>query len=617
MSAAENAANWSTWSPVGDVEYRLVAVDLFCGGGGFTTGFVRAVVDRFRETIAAETGLAPDDVAREHGRVQRWLGENVYLVGVNHCDDAVETFRANHPWARCLNARVQAVFPPDAVTVETAAGEERTLPVDVVIAGPSCVPWSKAKGGMASDDQDRMSPEHVKRWLYLLRPQQFILENVPGFENWGPLYRDDDGELRMRKDGSMFEDWRTSLETMGYSVAYRKLVAADYGDPQTRRRLFVQGRLEYEPRFPEPTHSADGAGDTEPHRTAAEAIDEMNVGESLWMKPHPLKWKTMRRIAQGIREFCHDRLDPYADALDWIGRVEPGDDVDAADFQNPVDMREAAVPVEEAAEAAQERDEPFLVEGPVYAGPVCGEPVGDDVTALCVPQVMGGHGGATPRDATETPVSTVTAGGCIHYVDPEVLVLPRNGRARDEYSNPAYDPSTKPLHTVTAQNHDGRKFDACLVPLYSERDGQAPRTRDTDRPLMTVPASKSPAGVSQPFLVKYYGNSDVEPLDEPVDTVTTRDTFALCVPECYPWGLDVHYRMLQPRELARAQGFPDSYEFTPETKKSKTKLIGNAVPVGLAESLISSLLAPTDAPTLNQYAAEPPQPAADPTEGDD
>jgi DNA (cytosine-5)-methyltransferase 1 len=47
--------------------------------------------------------------------------------------------------------------------------------------------------------------------------------------------------------------------------------------------------------------------------------------------------------------------------------------------------------------------------------------------------------------------------------------------------------------------------------------------------------------------------------------------------------------MLQPRELAGAQGFPDDYQFT-GTKTDQVKQIGNAVPCGLARALVEAVL---------------------------
>jgi len=74
--------------------------------------------------------------------------------------------------------------------------------------------------------------------------------------------------------------------------------------------------------------------------------------------------------------------------------------------------------------------------------------------------------------------------------------------------------------------------------------------------------------------------------------VTSKDRFALCTPELHPWGLDIRFRMLQPRELKRAQGFPDDYEIR-GTKTDTTRQIGNAVPVNLAQNLVESLLGET------------------------
>lgn len=595
-------------------DFNLVITDLFCGGGGFTTGLIYAVVERNREVIAAEKGLDPEDVHPQHELVQEWLEHNVCLVAINHWDPAVETMRANHPWARVLNAKVQAVHPPDAVTV-MIDGEETVLRVDVLIAGPSCVPWSKAKGGMASDDQLRMSPRHVAWWLDLLKPKHFLLENVEGFLKWGPMRYGEDGEPNgMIKDGSMFRIWKETLEAMGYTVEYGKFVAADYGDPQSRKRLFVMGRLDYQPSFPEPTHGPEA---DQPHRPASEIIDWSDPGRSIWTRDrdHPRvhtgpKFKTMRRVAEGLRRFSDDRIVPYADALDSIGRVNPEkDDEDPADFRTVAELREDVVPIEEAADAAAERDEPFLVKGPVP------EIVADGAEeperhGLCVPYLLGQNGGSVARDVTDRPCPTVATGGAISLIEPEPLILPRNGFQRDYYSNGAYPADEEPLHTVTAQNVDGHLVSPYLVPFYSERDGQAPRTHDVDDPLPTVPASEIKQGVVRPFLISYYGNSTATDVEDPVPTVTTRDRHALIVPEAFPWGLDLRFRLLKPSELKQAQGFPEDYELAAETKEKKTKLIGNAVPVDMAKSMSHSLLEPTEQPTLNRFG-ETPQPAVE------
>ena len=557
--------------------FRLVIVDLFCGGGGFSTGMVRAIVRHYRETIAAETGLAVSKVTFDHPAVHEWLGENVCLIGVNHWDAAVETFQANHPWARVLNANVHTLHPPAAVTVEID-GESVTLKVDILIGGPSCIPWSKANNGMAKDGQLRMSPRKVADWIELLRPTQFLVENVEGLQKWGPMYCED-GEMKMEKDGSMFEDWIETLERLGYAVDYDTFYASDYGDAQSRKRLFVMGRLNYEPEWPTPTHSPDGTGDTKPYRTAETILDTEDLGMSIWTRDrdHPrvhstLKYTTMHRIADGVRRHCDDRLEPFADALDSIGRVANSDDVDADDYTDVEDLRAGAVHVSEAIEAVENRDEPFLVYGDVEEPP--GEV--DERYGLCVPYVLGQHSGSVPRDATERPCMSVATGGAISYIEPQTFVLPRNGRYRDEFSNAAYEPSEQPAHTVTAKNHDGH-----VVTAHARR-----------------------------FTVQYNGNSTSTPTDVPLKTVRTKERHALIVPEALPWGLDVRFRLLKPEEVARAQGFPEGYEFAADTKEDHRKLIGNAVPVNLAESFCRSLLEPTSAPTLNKFTDEGPQPVS-------
>jgi DNA (cytosine-5)-methyltransferase 1 len=53
--------------------------------------------------------------------------------------------------------------------------------------------------------------------------------------------------------------------------------------------------------------------------------------------------------------------------------------------------------------------------------------------------------------------------------------------------------------------------------------------------------------------------------------------------------MDIHFRMLQPHELAAAMGFPKTYHFV-GNREQKVKQIGNAVAVGLARALCSTIL---------------------------
>jgi DNA (cytosine-5)-methyltransferase 1 len=213
--------------------------------------------------------------------------------------------------------------------------------------------------------------------------------------------------------------------------------------------------------------------------------------------------------------------------------------------------------------------------------------------------------------------------------------MPKNFACRGLHSNPLYPTGERPLHTVTADPR-AKLVSTHLTPMYNATGGQRPRTRSLDRPLMTVTANKpAPAMLTSPSLLRWsHGGATLDvadpmptiatekggvfslsqpvvrpfiddyegpakPVTDGLGTVTGRDRFALVVPELWPWGLDVRYRMLQPSELKQAQGFPEGYEIT-GTKTDRTKQIGNAVPVHMAKNLCKHVLT-SDDPSLASY----------------
>jgi DNA (cytosine-5)-methyltransferase 1 len=577
------------------------AVDLFCGAGGLSWALVEALQD-----VAIDADQPTEAV----------LEDVIDLVGVNHWEQAIETHAANHPWARHFHDDIQTVNPREVF-------DEPDPDVKILSGGIECTHWSTARGGKPVDDQKRMPAWDFLTWVQKLRPENVLVENVPEFESWGPI--DEDGQPT--RNGNTFDRWVDGLHSMGYSVDWQVLNAADYGDATSRKRLFVMATREGTPSFPEPTHSEHGAGDTDEWRSAAEIIDWSDPGGSIWTRDlgdgrkRPLKNSTMQRIAEGIRRHCSDRLQVFADILEEIGR----EDVKR--------LREHPVPAEYAGVAADVLDGPFLVAHngsletaagesflPKYYGTSTARPVDapvDTVTsggqkyALASPYLLRQQSGGVPAHV-DGAVPTVSAAGAIGKVEPRPLVMPRNGARRGLHSNPLYPPEERPLHTVTARNTDGYVVGSSLV-----RYSHGGASLSVDDPMPTIATEKggvfalstpslwtllspSPAQtlpVVEPFIDDYEGPA--ASLEEPLGTVTSKDRFALCVPELWPWGLDVRFRMLQPRELKRAQGFPDDYEIR-GTKTDTTRQIGNAVPVNLAQTLVESLLGET-LPALTDY----------------
>lgn len=563
-------------------EREIVAVDLFCGAGGFSEGLRQACEE---------------------------LDYGLREAAINHWEPAIATHETNHPDAHQYHSKVEQLHPPEVV--ERLTGEA-TPDVDLLVGGPECTHFSRARGDKPVSEQKRMSPWHILDWLEKLHVDAFVIENVPEIQDWGPV--DEDGQPV--RDGSIFDAWVNALNQLGYAVNWTQLVAADYGDPTTRERFFIIGRQAGSVTFPEPTHS-DADDELADYRTAAEIIDWSDLGGSIWTRDlddgrkTPPKNSTMRRIAEGLRRHCDDTLAPFAEVIEALGREEIRQ------------LREERiVPAEHATTVAEAVEEPFLVPvgGVSAATPWIqkhkkNSPSQDVETPLHTIHANGNHfalgtatthllrqqDGAHPIDVRESAVPTIaTRGGHAIATAETALIEPKNGRHRGIYSNPLYPAADRPIHTITADPR-AKLVTPYLCPLNNPGPRQRPRTRSTDRPLMTVLASKSPAALSTPLVRPFVDDYDgpAKAISQPLGTVTSRDRFALVVPELWPWGLDVRYRMLQPRELKQAQGFPADYEIS-GNKTDRTSQIGNAVPVNLAKALCKHVLTATD-PSLATF----------------
>lgn len=116
-------------------------------------------------------------------------------------------------------------------------------------------------------------------------------------------------------------------------------------------------------------------------------------------------------------------------------------------------------------------------------------------------------------------------------------------------------------------------------------------------PIQTITAGGTHFGEVRAFLVKYYGQGVGQTLERPLDTVTTNDRFGLVTIQGQRYQIaDIGLRMLQPKELYAAQGFPADYIFEHDdqgnaiTKKEQVAKCGNSVPPPFAEELVKANL---------------------------
>jgi DNA (cytosine-5)-methyltransferase 1 len=138
-----------------------------------------------------------------------------------------------------------------------------------------------------------------------------------------------------------------------------------------------------------------------------------------------------------------------------------------------------------------------------------------------------------------------------------------------------------PLPTVTAWDHNGLCA-AWLEKFYGTASGA-----DVREPLPTITSGGTHIAEMRAFLVKYFGACEHgQDCRDPLHTITSKDRFGLVTIRGAQYRIvDIGLRMLTPRELARAQGFPDSYILT-GTKTSQIARIGNSVCPDAAEAVV-------------------------------
>lgn len=149
-----------------------------------------------------------------------------------------------------------------------------------------------------------------------------------------------------------------------------------------------------------------------------------------------------------------------------------------------------------------------------------------------------------------------------------------------------------PLGTVVAGGGKHALVSAFLAKHYGGNYTGA--GIDLRSPMHTVTAVDHHALVSA-FLTKYYGTSTGQALNAPMHTVTSNHHFGLVTMKSQRYRIsDIGMRMLAPRELYRAQGFPDTYriDFTtngkPLTKGDQIRMCGNSVCPPIAAALVSA-----------------------------
>ena len=151
----------------------------------------------------------------------------------------------------------------------------------------------------------------------------------------------------------------------------------------------------------------------------------------------------------------------------------------------------------------------------------------------------------------------------------------------------------EPVHTITAKDHNS------LVVSHLSKMKNNCIGQELSEPIHTMTTVNQFAEV-RAFLTAFYGNEkDGNSIEEPLRTIPTRDRFGLVTVGQQQYQIvDIGFRMLQPVELFKAQGFPDSYVFEKGldehgneirlTKTEQTRMVGNSVCPQLSRALVEA-----------------------------
>ena len=536
-----------------------IVVDNFAGGGGASTGIEIAI------------GRSVD-------------------IAINHDPAAIAMHRANHPETRHYIEDVWKVDPVEACDGRAVA---------LAWFSPDCKHHSKAKGGKPVSKKIRGLAWVAVKWAKAVRPRVIMLENVEEFQDWGRL--DEKNRPDPRYKGETFRRFVCQLERLGYHVEYRILRACDYGAPTFRKRFFLIARCDGKKIiWPEPTHAAPDSievriGSKKPWVPVSDVLDFTLPCPSIFASSEeimrqygiravrPLSENTMRRIARGLMKFVVNNPNPFIVSVGHTGFAGDG-----RKYSIDEPLRTVVSKVEHCVCA------PVLMRNNENAvGSDAREPIGTITTGghhmLIAPSMIQYHSEqseAVRGQTVDKPIMTVDSSNRYGMVSAFISKFYGGGN-----TNPASS-ANDPVPTITTIDHNA-VCTAYITQFNHNCDGQL-----VDDPLNTMTAQSNHFGEVRAFLTKYYGNGEnAVSCDLPAPTITAKDRMALVTVRGQDYKIvDIGLRMLTPRELFNAQGFPNDYiidvdaDGNPYPKSEQVARCGNAVCPPIPTALVRANL---------------------------
>ena len=191
------------------MQARPTVIDLFCGAGGMSLGFVAAGFD----VVAA----ADSDPIH------------------------AETHTKNFPSCSTLCCNLSQTSGEE-LRERAGLGD---MPIDVVVGGPPCAGFSSIGRRQPMDPRNRLIMHYI-RLVSEIQPKYFVFENVEG--------------ILAARNAELFHDFKSSAYQAGYVIVepVRVLNASEFGVPQRRKRVIVLGHLK---KIPAPNYPVPNKAD--------------------------------------------------------------------------------------------------------------------------------------------------------------------------------------------------------------------------------------------------------------------------------------------------------------------------------------------------------------------
>ena len=600
-----------------------IIFDSFAGGGGASTGIEMAL------------GRSPD-------------------YAINHDADALALHAANHPETVHLSENVYKIDPLDHL---------RGKHIGLAWFSPDCKHFSKAKGGKPVSRNIRDLCWIIPGWIERIQQSGgkvdvVIMENVEEFKDYGPLIVTARGEVPdPERKGETFQKWCKALRKLGAKIEMRELRARDYGTPTIRKRLFIIMRFDGQKIvWPKPTHGAPSdpdviAGRKQPWPIVADCIDWsipcpsiFDTAEEIWQKygvraQRPLADASHARMARGLDRFVLKAKRPFLVNLTHGGRLE--------DIAEPARVITAA-----------HRGEKALVAPSIqrFNTGAVGVDMLDQMPTITANGYIKRPGGAAPLGLLAPVLTYAQQGGSNRPIDGQSHTITASDKDQNSVICAFMAQANNDSRRIGGVN-PGRPIDEAastitqtgshqqVVSAYIARQFGTSTGHPVNQPSGTIMADgQGKSQLVMPYLQSYYATGEGSREDEPMRTATVKPRHGhveavVAVPPFTEaqaararqvagfmrahglWDdrefvtlevdghtfviVDIGMRMLIPRELFNAQGFPPEYKiagyydasrvghnggpaWVPFSKTVQVSCVGNSVCPPVAKALVAA-----------------------------